>query len=217
VGPSSLTPLGRALLDHHEGARAATLRVHSDVAEPEELPVSLFFRRGDELLPCDVAALAPCRGSVLDVGAGAGAVSLAVAARGLAVTSIDPLAEAVRVMRARGVPDPRRSTLAAFRPGRPFDTVLALMNGAGLAGTLGGLRALLRDVASLLAPGGQLLMDSTDPRSIRGVADPFLEDGRYVGEVHFQMEYLGEKGPPFPYLFVDREPSESPYLARLVR
>ena len=28
-------------------------------------------------------------------------------------------------------------------------------------------------------------------------------DGRYVGELHFQIEYEGQKGGPFPQLYVD--------------
>jgi hypothetical protein len=28
-------------------------------------------------------------------------------------------------------------------------------------------------------------------------------DGRYVGELHFQLEFQGRKGPPFGQLYVD--------------
>jgi hypothetical protein len=43
-------------------------------------------------------------------------------------------------------------------------------------------------------------MDSTDPRDWEG-----SEDGRYPGEIQYQLEFEGEKGPPFPFLFVDAD------------
>ena len=46
-------------------------------------------------------------------------------------------------------------------------------------------------------------MDSTDLREGGGTAQ--RSDGRYAGEVQFQLEYEGERGPPFPHLFVDPE------------
>ena len=51
-------------------------------------------------------------------------------------------------------------------------------------------------VRALLAPGGVLLVDSTDPGSV----DP--GDGRHPGESQIQLEYQGRKGPPFPHLYV---------------
>jgi hypothetical protein len=122
---------------------------------------------------------------------------------------------------------------------KPFDTVLMMMNGLGLTETLAGLREFLADARRLLGRGGQVLADSTDVR-VRLDAEAgrtgALErpDGRYVGELHFQLEYGGLKGDPFPQLYVDantlaryareaewdceivREPDEyGHYLARL--
>jgi hypothetical protein len=82
-------------------------------------------------------------------------------------------------------------------------------------------------VRSLLGDGGLLLIDSTDLRGVavdpppgrlpvtgcfpgsgsdggddatRAPSDP---DAGYEGELHYQLEYAGERGEPFPYLFVD--------------
>jgi hypothetical protein len=74
------------------------------------------------------------------------------------------------------------------------------MNGLGLAGTLDRLGSFLADLSALLAPGGQILVDSTDPTAW-GESD----DGRYPGEVHMQLAFDGNEGPPFPFLFVDAE------------
>jgi len=46
-------------------------------------------------------------------------------------------------------------------------------------------------------------MDSTDMREEGRPSQ--RPDGRYVGELQYQLEYEGERGPPFPQLFVDSE------------
>ncbi len=117
-------------------------------------------------------------------------------------------------MRRRGVGDARRADVYGFAGG-PFDTVLIFANGAGLAETLSGLPGLLETLERLLVPGGQVLLDSTDlrpqdPETAAATScvrdDDGLwrwQDGRYIGDIQFQLEYGGEKAPPFPQLYVD--------------
>ncbi len=61
---------------------------------------------------------------------------------------------------------------------------------------------LLTVLHDLVSPGGTVLVDSTDLRK-RGASDPMRDDGRYMGEIEYQLEYLGHRGSPFPQLFVD--------------
>src|SRR5688572_1231082 len=75
---TALRPLGRALDAHARGGGRRTLSVHSDAGEVQRMPVALFFRSGARLTVADRRALALCRGRVLDVGAGAGALALAL-------------------------------------------------------------------------------------------------------------------------------------------
>jgi hypothetical protein len=94
-------------------------------------------------------------------------------------------------------------------PAGQADTVLMLMNGLGLAGTLDGLVPLLDSARRLLAPGGRVVADSTDPRQWLEPddlqADLLRQDGRYGGEVQFQLEFDGVRGEPVPFLYVDPE------------
>jgi SAM-dependent methyltransferase len=202
---AALLPLERALLRHHAGSPDEIVDVLVDDGTSHGLPVALFFRGAADRLEVDGAALALCRGRVLDVGACAGALSLPLQAAGHEVTALELLPGAVEVMRARGVRDAREGDLWTFQPERAFDTVLALMNGTAAAGTMAGLIPLLAALAGLLAPGGQLLIDSTDLRGRGGRGTARRRDGRYVGELQYQLEYGGERGPPFPQLFVDAE------------
>ena len=206
LGPDprdALAPLERALLAPIFGSPGGSLNVVTDDGGEQQLSVNLFFREEPDLLPVDRAALALCRGRVLDVGAGVGALALPLQAAGHEVTALEVLPGAVALLQERGVRDVQLGDLWAFRSDSPYDTVLALMNGTAAAGTLAGLAPLLGALAAPLAAGGQVLVDSTDLRE-EGVP-PQRPDGRYVGEVQFQLSYGGERGPPFPQLFVDSE------------
>lgn len=202
-GPASgRGPLGRALLEHHRDGADEPLRLHSDLGEVDELPVDFFFRDEDELGELERIALEEARGRILDVGAGAGVHALALQERGHEVTAIDVVPAAVEVMEARGVEDARRADVFQFDDAR-YDTVLMLLNGIGMVGTLSGLERFLTSAPRLLAGGGQLLLDSADLRP--RVGGDRREDGRYAGEVHLQLEYRGERGAPYPQLYVDPE------------
>jgi hypothetical protein len=79
-----------------------------------------------------------------------------------AVTAVEVIPEAVDIMSLRGVRDVRFGRVEELPEKRNFDTVLALMNGAALSGTLHRLPSFLQTLKELLAPGGQILLDSTD-------------------------------------------------------
>ena len=198
--PAAWAPLNAALRAYRQGQHDAVIVVHNDAEPAKWFPVSLFFRPESELDDLHAAALRECRGRVLDVGAAAGAASLILQGRGLEVTALDPVPEAVAIMRERGVADARCGDVFTFQAAEPYDTALLLMNGSMIAGTLSGLARMLTRLAGLLRPGGRVIMDSTDPRDDQG---PVADDGRYAGELHFQLEFQDRRGPLFPQLFVD--------------
>jgi len=193
-------PLDEALGAFRAGKRRAKVVMRTDVAGEERVPVSLFFRPVDEMPEVERRALAESVGRVLDVGAGPGAHAAPLAAAGHAVTALEILPQALEALRAAGIPDVRAGGLEALGAEERFDTVLVLMNGLGLSGTLAALDDFLAALATHLEQGGCILADSTDPARWE-----LPEDGRYVGEIHMQLEFDGHAGPPFPFLFVDAE------------
>jgi SAM-dependent methyltransferase len=225
----SWSPHGLALRDFLAGDLDAEVIVRAEDGEEERTPARVFVRGPADFSALDEAALDLCRGRVLDVGAGAGCHSLVLQARGISVTALDVSPEAVDVMRRRGVRDVRCGDVFAFA-GERFDTVLILMNGIGLVGTLVGLDRFLRGVSRLVSPGGQILLDSFDP----GPQTPGRSHG-YAGEMRFQLEYRGVRGAYYHFVFLDFETlrrraapagwccesiwqeDEGHYLARLTR
>ena len=199
AGLPSWAPHGAALRDFLAGDLDVEVIVRAEDGEEERTPARVFFRGPADFSALDEAALDLCRGRVLDVGAGAGCHSLVLQARGLSVTALDVSPEAVEVMGRRGVRDVQCGDILTFAGGR-FDTLLILMNGIGLVGTLDGLDRFLRDVPRLVADGGQILLDSFDP----GPADAGRPCG-YAGEMRFQLEYRGVRGAFYDFLFLDFE------------
>ena len=199
-------PYAAAMEAYHRGKHDAIIVVHDDF-ERDEAPLSYFFRTPEQFPPLEQLALELCRGRVLDVGAGSGCHSLALQDRGLEVTAIEILPPLVRILLERGVRDARLATWMDVEA-ETFDTVFMMMNGLGLTETLPGLRRFFKEARRLVHPGGQVLADSTDVRmrlDVEAGRTGALErpDGRYVGELHFQVEYEGRKGEPFPQLYVD--------------
>jgi SAM-dependent methyltransferase len=204
----SWDPLGRALLDYHRGDVRARFLVHSDLWEDEWTPVEEYYRPDHVPLPeIEKRALSACRGRVLDLGAGAGRHALELQRRGFEVTALDVSPDAVIVMRERGVDDARCGDLSTVAS-ETFDTVLLLMHGIGLAGTLDGLRSLLARAGEMLGDGGRIVCDSADLSMIL----PHLATRKnahleasipYFGEVEFRLTYGAMRGSPYPWLFVD--------------
>ena len=207
-------PHGHALLDYFRGDHSAEVRVHEEGGDSEVVPARVFFRGPAEFSPLEEAAVDVCRGRVLDAGAGTGCHTLVLQDLGLSVCAIDVAPEAVEIMRRRGVRDARCAELFQFHGG-PFDTILMMMNGIGVVGTLQGLDRFLGEIPRLLAPEGQIILDSYDPWTERGGDNPAAatdssrsggqSEARYPGEMRFQLEYKGRRGPTLAWLFVDPE------------
>ncbi|SNR33076.1 class I SAM-dependent methyltransferase [Hymenobacter mucosus] len=203
----SSDPLGQALQDYQRGHHSATITVHSNVADEEPLPAAYFFRSLWEMPELERTALDECRGRVLDLGAGAGCHSLELQSRGFQVKAVDISAGAVQVMQERGVQEVACHDIFEDALGaEKYDTLLLLMNGIGLAGTLEGLERFLAHARTLLAPGGQILATSSDISYLYEDEDGSLLfdlNGPYYGEVEYTMQYGQQEGHTFHWIFAD--------------
>ena len=120
-----------------------------------------YFSKPDQLGPLEALACSKATGRVLDIGCGAGRHALAMAARGLDVTGLEPSAGAAQVARDRGVSvlEGRLDQLAEGE----YDTIVMLGNNLSLLAGPGIAPALLTRLAGRAAPGAVLLGQSIDP------------------------------------------------------
>lgn len=209
------TPFGWALIDYwRRPDPVASMLVVMEDGERLPLHTSTFFRSLADFPMPERMALECCRGRVLDLGAGAGAHSLLLQERGIEVTAVDICPAAVEVMRHRGLGDVRLDAYQTLSD-KPemvgaFDTLLLMMNGIGVVGEVAGLGPFFGAAARLMAPGGQILCDSTDLRVIDDDREQRRmrqrqQDGLYRGETRQRIAYRGIVGTTFGWLYLDLE------------
>ncbi len=198
----SWRPLELALVRYHDRGEDTVVTIRNDFGEPEEIYPSMFFRSEENFEDWELIALERCGHRVLDVGAGVGVHGLALQKRGHHVTALELLPGAVRIMRDRGIKDVRAGRLEELsEKDHDYDTILVLMNGSMLAGTLVGLEHLLRSCLSRITDAGVIMIDSTDLRLIGDQGEKINQE--YSLELHYQLEFEGQSGEIFPQLFIE--------------
>lgn len=197
---------GKAILDYQTGNAPEDLITETSITEEDEMSVAYLFRSYKEMPALEKKALQLAKGKVLDVGCGAGSHSLYLQnEKKLEVTAIDISEGAIEASRLRGINNALCCDILEFN-NEKFDTIVMLMNGIGITGKLKDISAYLQKLKSLLNPGGQILLDSSD------IIYMFDEDedggkwipaGDYYGEVVFTLHYKGETEIPFNWLYID--------------
>ena len=198
-------PMGRAISDYFHTGKAAKLRVQSSMFYEDEIPVSTLFRTLDEMPVQEKKAIELCSGRVLDVGAGSGCHSIILKEKGLEVVAIDISELSVEVMKERGI-DARNINFFDGTFIEKFDTILFAMNGIGIVGKTTRLEDFFRSAKRLLAPGGKILLDSSDIKYIFMDEDGSMEidlAAGYYGEIDYKMRYKNISGEPFDWLYID--------------
>lgn len=195
-------PMGHAITDYYETGSAGNLFVYSDICETDEIPVPYMFRTFKEMPTLEQKALNLCHGEVLDVGAAAGAHSLWLQNNGINTSAIDISRLSVNIMKKRGIKNVHCCNINTLSADKKYDTLLLLMNGTGLAGTLDNLSMFLKQCSSLLKSGGQILIDSSDLIYLFDSLDEIPKD-YYYGEVEYQIVYKDIISKSFNWLFVD--------------
>ncbi|MFK8274063.1 class I SAM-dependent methyltransferase [Capnocytophaga cynodegmi] len=197
---------GQAILDYQQGNYTEDIKTETTISEEDILPLPYLFRSFEEMPPLEQKALRLARGKVLEVGCGAGSHGLYLQnERNLEVHSIDISPKAVEACKLRGLKNVSVANVMEFEG--KFDTILLLMNGAGMCGRLKQMGTFLAKIKSLLAPNGQILTDSSDiiymfDENEDGTYDVPLHFD-YYGEVDYLVKYKNEKEEPFAWLYVD--------------
>lgn len=203
--PQEKDPIGSALLDYVNGVwDGEEIAVNTNYTEDEVLPVAYFFREWDEMPLMEQEAIRLSKGKILDAGAGAGCHALELEKRGFDVTAMEICEASVEVMKKRGI---KKVVLADFMDAEEkYDTILLLMNGAGVLQNVEGMNDFFANKLDiLLEEGGQLLVDSSDLIYLFQEGDGSIMidlNANYHGEVDFEVSYKKVIGEPFKWLFV---------------
>ena len=158
---SNNDPMGSAISDYHNTGKADRLKVFSPMFEEDEIPVATLFRSYKDMAKIEQRALDMAKGNTLDVGAGAGCHALVLQEKGIDVTALDISSLAIETMKQRGVKKVLEQDFFTL-DGQRYDTILMLMNGIGIVGTLERMPDFFKQLDKILAHDGQLLCDSSD-------------------------------------------------------
>lgn len=207
---------GRLLFDAFENRAAAEAIERDDglLLVSPEAPATYFapFRRWPAH---QRRAMRFVRGRVLDVGCGAGRVTLHLQDRGHEVMAIDNSPLAIEVARRRGVRDARVLSITDVdaKLGN-FDTIVMLGNNFGLFASARRARILLRRFSAMTPPTkGRIVAEALDPYATE---DPdHLEyhernrqRGRLPGQIRMRVRHRRCVTPWFDYLFVAQDELE---------
>ena len=192
---------GKALTDYYLNDKADVLHLFNSYLEPEEMPIDIFFRNVEDMPQLEVKALDLCYGKTVDVGAGVGSHALMLQKLNIDVVAIDICADAVQIMKQRGVK--KAFTQNILTSNEKYDTLLFLMNGIGLTETLPKFSAFLDKAKELINEGGQLIFDSSDISYLFDKLDKPVH--HYFGEISYCYEYQNVRGKWFNWLYIDKE------------
>lgn len=198
--------LGTALLDFYNGNYSEDIITYSSLDEKDILPLPYLFRDYGQMPELEKKALALCKGTVLDIGCGAGNHGLYLQKEGFKVSCLDRSPGAVTVCENRGIRNCYQGSILDFEHDT-FDTLLLLMNGIGISGQLKNIDEFLNKLKSLLHKEGQIILDSSDIIYMFETDEDggywIPDDVAYYGEVRFTMEYKKVKGDEFPWIYLD--------------
>jgi len=197
---------GKAILDYQTNNSPEDIITETSISEADEMSIAYLFRNFKEMPKLEQKALELAKGKTLDIGCGAGSHALYLQNRGFDVTAIDISANAIEACKLRGLQKRNVQNILDLDTSEKYDTILLLMNGTGIFGTLKETPNFLQKLKSLLNPDGQILIDSSD---IIYMFDQD-EDGAYevpaegyYGELTFSIQYKGETEDTFPWLYLD--------------
>lgn len=202
--PKLFDVYGKAIIDYFMGEKSKII-TYSSVGGKDELPVAHLFRSYEKMPEIEKIALDITKGQVLDLGCGAGSHSLYLQEKNHLVKAVDISEGAIKICKKRGLKNAVAMNLWDLKSEK-FDTILSLMNGAGICGSLGMVPGFMAHLKSLLNPNGQVLIDSSDIIYMFEDEDGEVdlpEEDHYYGEVEFNLQYKKEKSGAFPWLYID--------------
>jgi SAM-dependent methyltransferase len=147
--------------------------------------------------------------NALDVGCGAGRVSLYLQSKGFRVLAIDSSPLAIRTCTKRGVKDAR---VLAFEdigrlPDNHFDTVVLVGNNFGLFGSRRRAGRLLKELHRATTSGAVIIAETINPYRTsnplhRRYQRKNRQRGRMPGQIRIRVRCQASATPWFDYLFV---------------
>lgn len=209
---------GHAMYDFLHGKNCQEVVERDDGCIDVSPGPAVYFSKYQDWPGHQKKAMGRIRGRVLDIGCGAGRISLYLQSRGFDVTGIDVSPLAVKVCKEQGLRKVKLMSITQVnnKMGK-FDTLLMFGNNFGLMSNFNRAKWLLRKFQNVTNPGARIVAESleyTDTKEPHHLEYHKLnrKQGRMAGQIRLRLRYLKYKTPWFDYLFAT--PAEMKQIAK---
>ncbi|MBU4501521.1 MAG: class I SAM-dependent methyltransferase [Nanoarchaeota archaeon] len=151
------------------------------------------------------------KGKILDIGSGAGRITLYLQKKGFDVVAIDNSPLAIKVCKKRGVKNAKVLSIEKIGTFKPdtFDTVIMLGNNFGLFGSFKKAKSLLKEFYRITSPNATIIAESNDPYKTDnpihlGYHKFNKKRGRMPGQLRIRIRFEKCVGRWFDYLLVSK-------------
>jgi SAM-dependent methyltransferase len=203
---------GRALMDWTRGGTDPEIIERDDGFTDLSAGHDLYVAPFKDWPSSERRSIRYVRGRVIDVGCGAGRVSLYLQHRGFDVVGLDASPLAVRSSRLRGVKQAWCLSVDELSKRLElFDTIVLFGNNFGIFGTPDRVQNALGVWARRTKSGARILAESTNPYCggapaiDRSYYQKNKREGRMPGQLRIRSHYRGHVSAWSNWLFVSRE------------
>lgn len=197
---------GQAISDYFHNNQPEDIQTETNISGVDLLPTAYLFRDFKEMPEIEQKAMELCRGKTLDIGCAAGSHSLYLQNKGLEIHAIDISKKAIEICKLRGIKNAYETSLLDWKKTK-YDTILLMMNGTGIFERFESVPKYLKHLKTLLAPHGQILIDSSDIKYMYDIEEleALYTFQQYYGELEFTIHYKELPSETFPWLYLDPE------------
>lgn len=202
---------GHAVYDYYNKRGGYEITERDDGYFDVSLGPGLYLSGYDQWPEHERKATEYVRGTVLDIGCGAGRHSLYLQGQGFDVTGVDVSPLAVEVARLRGLKKGKVLSVTEITPELGiFDTIIMFGNNFGLFGSLKRARWLLRRFKTMTSEGARIVAETRDPHQTELPEHIQYHEfnrkrGRMPGQIRLRVRYRKYKTPWFDYLMVSKD------------
>ncbi len=204
--------LGQEVLAFFKGEKSFEIIERIDGYINFSAGASEYFSEFNDWSEIQKQAIKYARGRVLDVGAGAGRVSLYLQNKNFDVLAIDNSPLAIEVCKMRGVKYAKVLPIEHINKFKPnsFDTIIMLGNNFGLFGNYNKAKNLLKKFYKITSKDALIIVESVDPyRAEEPIHLAYhklnRQKGRMAGQLRIRVRFRDYATDWFDFLFVSKD------------